>query len=73
MELKITFRKAESRDLKIDKKTLKIGQVYAVSKDNGQTVNGIFSLKGNEDPFILKHYLDREWILIPENCAQFEE
>lgn len=73
MKLKVAFRKAVPADLKTDNKTLKIGQPYAISKDNGQTVNGIFSLKGNEDPFILKHYLDREWILIPENCAQFEE
>lgn len=73
MEIKVACRKAEPTDLKKDNKTLKIGQTYAISKDNGKSVIGIFSLKGNEDPFILKNYLDREWILIPENCKIFED
>ena len=73
MILKIDFRKAVPGDLKKDAKSLKIGQTYAISRDNGLTVLGIFSIQGNEDPFILKHYLEKEWILIPENCPHFEE
>ena len=73
MKLKVAFRKAVPADLKTDNKTLKIGQTYAISKDNGQTVIGIFSIKGNEDPFILKNYLVKEWILIPKNCKTFSD
>jgi len=52
MELKVAFRKAVSADLKKDRNRLKIGKTYAISKDNNKTVNGIFSIKGDEDPFI---------------------
>ena len=73
MELKVAFRKAVSADFKKDRNHLKIGQTYAISRDNNKTVNGIFSIKGDEDPFILKYYLENEWILIPENCPIFAD
>lgn len=73
MELKVAFRKAVSADFKQDRNHLKIGQTYAVSKDNNKTVNGIYSIKGDEDPFILKHYLENGWLLIPENCPLFAD
>lgn len=67
----VEFRKAVPADLKADAKNLKIGQTYAISMDNGQTVDGIFSIKGDEDPFILKQYLDNEQLLIPVNDPNF--
>lgn len=73
MKLKVAFRKAVPVDLKEDRNHLKIGQTYAISKDDHQTINGIYSLKGDEDPFILKSYLENEWILIPENCPLFPD
>ncbi len=73
MELKVEFRKAVSADFKKDRNHLKIGQPYAISKDNNKTVNGIYSIKGDEDPFILKHYLENEWLLIPENSPIFAD
>jgi hypothetical protein len=73
MELNIAFRKAVLADFKKDRNHLNIGQTYAISKDNNKTVNGIFSIKGDEDPFILKYYLENERILIPENCPLFAD
>ena len=73
MELKVAFRKAVSADFKKDRNHLKIGQTYAISRDNNKTVNGIFSIKGDEDLFILKYYLENEWLLIPENCPLFAD
>ncbi len=69
----VEFRKAVPADLKKDSRNLKIGQTYAVSKDNGQTVDGIFSIQGNEDPFILKHYLENDMLLVPINDPSFSE
>ena len=73
MELKVSFRKAIPADLKQDQQNLKIGQTYAILKEGGQTIEGIFSLRGNEDPFILKHYLDKSLIVIPENDPSFPD
>ena len=69
----VEFRKATPIDLKIDRKNMRIGQTYAVSQDNGQTVDGIFSIKGDEDPFILKHYLENDMLLVPVNDPSFSE
>ncbi|MGI0106707.1 hypothetical protein [Salinimicrobium sp. WS361] len=69
----VEFRKAVPADLKSDSRNLKIGQTYAVTQDNGQTVDGIFSIRGDEDPFILKHYLENEMLLVPMNDPSFSE
>lgn len=69
----VEFRKAVPADLKEDSRTLRIGQTYAVTQDNGQTVDGIFSLRGDEDPFILKHYLENDMLLVPINDPSFSE
>ncbi len=73
MEIKVSFRKAVPADLKQDKQTLKIGQTYAILREDGQSIEGIFSIHGNEDPFILKQYLDKDQILIPENDPSFSD
>ena len=73
MELNVKFRQAKAADLKVDRQTLRLGQTYAITKDDGKTVNGIFSLRGDEDPFILKYYLENGWLLIPENDPSFTD
>lgn len=73
MEVKVTFRKAVAADLKQDSRTLKVGQTYAITQDGGKTVNGIYAIKGDEDPFILKYYLQHEWLLVPQNCPEFTQ
>ena len=67
----VEFRAATAADLKADQKNLKVGQTYAISEDNGQTVNGIFSIRGDEDPFILKQYLENGQLLVPVNDPNF--
>ena len=66
----VEFRKAEPADLKNDSRTLKVGQTYAVISD-ANTVEGIFAIQGDEDPFILKHYLDNDQLWIPNNNPNF--
>jgi hypothetical protein len=73
MELNVKFRQAVPADLKTGPRTLNVGQTYAITKDDGKTVNGVFSLRGDEDPFILKYYLDHGWLLVPENDPSFVE
>lgn len=73
MKLEIEFRKAKPEDLKQDQQNLKIGQTYAILIDGSKNVEGIFSLTGNEDPYILKYYLENGWILIPQNAPDFSE
>lgn len=73
MELHVKFRKAKPEDLKQDQYHLKVGQTYALLQEGTKTVEGIFSLHGDEDPFILKHYLDRGLIVIPENNPSFPD
>ena len=73
MKLKVAFRKAVPADLKEDRNKLKIGQTYAISIDKNKTINEIFAIKGDEAPFILKRYLEKGWLLIPENCPLFQE
>lgn len=67
----VEFRTATAADLKADSKNLKVGQTYAISADNGQTVNGIYAIQGDEDPFILKQYLDKGQLLVPKNDPSF--
>lgn len=73
MFLKVKFRIARPEDLKRDLYSLKIGQTYAITQKDRKNISGIFSIKGDEDPFILKHYLDQGLILIPENDPSFSE
>lgn len=71
MKLKLVeFRKAEPGDLKNDSRSLKIGQTYAIFTDNNM-VEGIFAIRGDEDPFILKHYLEEGQLWIPNNNPHF--
>jgi hypothetical protein len=71
MELNVKFRKAVPADLKTGPRRLNVGQTYAITQDDGETVNGVFSLRGDEDPFILKYYLEKGWLLVPENDPSF--
>ena len=45
----------------------------SIQKSGIKSVNGIFLIKGDEDLFILKYYLENEWLLIPENCPLFAD
>ncbi|WZL88287.1 hypothetical protein VS868_11840 [Salinimicrobium sp. 3283s] len=73
MKVNVSFRIAVPEDLKVDSRTLKVGQTYAVTTDEGKTILGIFALRGDEDPFILKYYLENQWLLVPENDPNFSE
>lgn len=71
MIIKIELRLAVAADLKVDRFTLNIGQPYLVSPDGGDTVNGIYVLKGDEDVFILKRYLETGKLFVPLNDSCF--
>jgi hypothetical protein len=73
MHLKIAFRLAVPSDLKQDQQNLKIGQPYAITKDEGDTIAEVYIIKGDEDPFILKHYLENHWIFVPVNSPSFKD
>lgn len=62
---KIELRVAEPADLKFDQQTLKIGQPYAICSPDEESVQGFFVLKGDEDPFVLRMFLQKEMIYIP--------
>ena len=68
---KIELRPAVADDLKEDQQTLKVGQPYLVSPDGGETVNGIYVLQGDEDPFVLKSYLQSGKLFVPLNDFHF--
>jgi hypothetical protein len=68
---KIEIRPAVAEDLKKDSFKLKIGQPYMVSPDGGDTVTGIYVLQGDEDPFVLKRYLETGKLFVPLNDFHF--
>ncbi len=68
---KIELRIATAEDLKVDRYTLNVGQPYMVSPDGGETINGIYVLQGDEDPFVLKSYLQSGRLFVPLNDFHF--
>lgn len=71
MKKSVELRKAKPEDLKIDRKRYRIGQPFCVCTNDDENVNGIYVLKGDEDPYILKRYLDEGQLFVPENDEHF--
>lgn len=65
MVRKIELRVAVPEDLKKNDRELRIGQAYAICKEEHENISGLFVLDGNEDVFVLKMYLDAGQLFVP--------
>lgn len=73
MEIKkIELRLASPKDLKRSRNYLKVGQPYVIIEEN-DIASGVFVLQGDEDPYVLKTFLDRKQIYIPIVNYQLKE
>lgn len=66
----LSLRKAEADDLKIDKKTLKIGQPFWLRGADGRFDNKPQIISKDQDPEEIKMWLQYEMIYVPASTIE---
>lgn len=64
---KLELRPATGDDFKVASNKWKIGQPYCIGREDSDHVKGIFTINGDEDPFVFKMFLAKELLFIPLN------